>query len=353
MLKLNQKPGLTVRKENPAQLRLTTANSAEEPKNKKPKINFIIQSPPSNQTQKQQPKVQTSQIIASSTPKATLTSPSKAQILNIEKIPPVTTQVSPTKQLLVPIMVQSDGTRNTLSANDATAQLIQQAIMSQVETKPPALNQKFMLMKIQSNADGQFTLMPATQLAPPLPPPPPQPQQLQLQLSSQQLQQLGLQALQPTASQLTIPTQIAQTTVTPALKQETQTTQTVKERALEEVQVEEEEIYEPNYEDNYYGDDNESLLDETLQEEEKAQDDKKFSSPKKKTVKFTKKSKQIETHEEPPINPEHSEIAKKQMAQITNYNAKRNPDESDAKSEINLTVCDVRKCYLKRMIENF
>lgn len=344
MLKLKQKPGLVIRKENPAQLRLTTTatNAAEEPKNKKPKINFIIQSPPSSQ--KQQPKVQTTQILASSTPKATFTSPSKAQILNIEKIPPVTTQASPTKQLFVPIMVRSDGTRNTLSANDATAQLIQQALMSAqhvpTETKP-ASNQPFMLMKIQSNADGQFTLMPATQLAPP-----PQPQQLQLQLSSQQLQQLGLQTLQPTQqtismqpTQLTIPTQIAQTTVTPAPKQETQTTQTVKEITVEETTLEDEEIYDPNnYDDTYY-EGEESIHEESMAEEEKVQDDKK--TPKKKPIKFTKKSKQIDSYEEPPVNPEHSEIAKKQMAQITNYNAKRNPDESDSKSDINLTVCDV------------
>lgn len=355
LLKLKQKPGLIVRKENPGQIRLSNTAAAtpvEEPKNKKPKFNFIIQTPPSSQKQ-QQPKVQTKQILASSTPKATFTSPSKAQILNIEKIPPLTSQPSPTKQqqqLLVPIMVRSDGTRNTITAgSDQTAQIIQQALLSanQVssEVKQQTNNQPFMLMKIQSTADGQFTLMPATQLAPP--PPPQQPQQLQFSLSPQQLQQLGIQTISNQQQSISMqPTQIAQTTVAPAAKLETQT-QTIKETIVENV-IEEDEIYDESYDENYYGaDDNESLLEETIQEEERTLDDKKLSTPKKKSMKCSKKLKQVDSYEEPPINPEHSEIAKKQMTQITNYNAKRNPDEVDSKTDTNLTVCDVSKKLIK------
>ena len=159
LLKLKQKPGLTVKRTISPQPRLS---APEEPKNKKPKINFIIQSPPLA-NQKQPSKVQAPQILTASTPKT----PPKAQILNVEKIPAMTT---PTKQLLVPIMVRSDAPRTPIApVADASSQIIQQALQMPsnqlpIEPKSAPNSPPFMMMKIQQNPDGQLTLVPAIQL---------------------------------------------------------------------------------------------------------------------------------------------------------------------------------------------
>lgn len=196
-LKLKQKPGIIIKKE-PPQLRLA-ATATEDVQNKKPKINFVLQTSPQKQ---QHTKVQTSQILTSPTTATSFTSPTKAQILNIEKIMPAANQTSPTKHpIIMPIMVRSDGSRNTIST--AGADFLQQAFQlssnqTTLATTENKTNQPFMLMKIQSNSDGQLTLMPAAASAPPIS----QPQQLQISLSPQQLQQLGLQTMSTAQSQL-------------------------------------------------------------------------------------------------------------------------------------------------------
>lgn len=367
VLKLKQKPGLIVKKENP-QFRLTATSqiSNDDSRNKKPKINFVLQTTP----QKQQLK---SQQISSPPKSVTFTSPAKAQILNIEKISPVTSQASATKQVIVPIMVRSDSSRNTISTSgsDAAAQILQQALqfsanqvaMNTVAVENKTNNQPFMFMKLQQNSDGQFTMVPASAPAPIQPPPPPPPQQhLQISLSSQQLQQLGLQATtsnQPTQQQHTITVQQAQLTsqvatpraVTPQQQQQQQ-------QQIEEIEIEsvkdivstieignDDEIYNDSYDDenDYYGDDNESDNNES---HEKLTSDKKLSTtPKKKSqksVKQSSKTKSSDIYEEPIINPEHSEKAKKQLNLLTSFNTKKSVEEEN-KNEINLTVCDVSK----------
>jgi hypothetical protein len=215
-LKLKQKPGIIIKKE--PQLRLATVN--EDVQNKKPKINFVLQTTP----QKQQTKVQTSQVLTSPTTAASFTSPTKAQILNIEKIMPATSQTSPTKHpIIMPIMVRSDGSRNTISTTGAD--FLQQAFQlssnqTTLATTENKTNQPFMLMKIQSNSDGQLTLMPAAASAPPIS----QPQHLQISLSPQQLQQLGLQTMSTNQSQLqtqTLNVQPAQLTIPPPVASST------------------------------------------------------------------------------------------------------------------------------------
>lgn len=196
-LKLKQKPGIIIKKE--PQLRLATATTQDDAQNKKPKINLVLQTTP---PQKQQAKVQSSQILTSPTTTPSFTSPAKAQILNIEKIMPVTSQTSPTKHpIIMPIMVRSDGTR---TATATGADFLQQAFQlssnqtTTLATAENKTNQPFMLMKIQPNSDGQLTLMPATAAAPSIT----QPQQLQISLSPQQLQQLGIQTISTSQPQL-------------------------------------------------------------------------------------------------------------------------------------------------------
>ena len=169
-------------------------------------------------------------------------------------------------------------------------------------------------------------------------------------LSPQQIQQLSIptQTLAPPpaptqAVQLKIPTQITQTTLTPAIKQESET-QTVQIKEAD-VSNEQEEIFNDSYDDIYGGDEEESF-DEGAHEEEKTSPDKKVA--KNKSIKVIKaKTKSSESFEEPLINPEQSELAKKQIEQILNHNAKRT-DESDVNGAFNLTVCDVSECIERK-----
>lgn len=339
-LKLKQKPSLIVKKDTG----VNQTNSSDEPKDKKPKFNLILQTTP----QKQQPqKVQQSQILTTNPTKTTFSTPNKAQILNIEKILPVVNQTTP-KQVVVPIIVRSDGTR--LSADAATELSIQAlnltAAKQAVENKTPVQQKPFayMQMKVQSNADGQLTFTPAATTAP---------QQIQLSLSPQQLQQLSFQASQQQqhaitlqTPQLTIPTQqSSQQSQQIVQDTQTQTTQQMSESS-ERADNQEDEIYDTFDNDYYPSEENEANLDDS---EEKLSNDieKKPSTSTKKTVK-TLKSVKVKTKveassaAEPPINPEHSEMAKKQLNQLTNYSNKRMENEASSKSsDINLTVCDV------------
>jgi hypothetical protein len=145
-LKLKQKPGIIIKKES--QLRLATV---DETQNKKPKINLVLQTTP---PQKQPAKVQSSQVLTSPTTVPSFTSPTKAQILNIEKIMPAANQASPTKHPI--IMVRSDGSRNSITASGAD--FLQQAFQLSTNQATPLTtteNKPFMLMKIQPNSDGQ------------------------------------------------------------------------------------------------------------------------------------------------------------------------------------------------------
>lgn len=360
-LKLKQKPGLIVKKESP-QLRLT---ASEDSRNKKPKINFVLQTTPQKQQQQQQqPKVQQSQVLTSSPPKTvSFASPPKAQILNIEKFLPATSQanqVSPTKQVIVPIMVRSDGTRSALTStgSDATSQILQalqmsanQGLMSS-DNKANLNSQPFMLMKIQPNSDGQFTLMQASAQAPTSLPPPP-PQQLQISLTSQQLQQLGLQAMtsnhQPMMQQkqtisvqptpLPVPSQVTHRAVSPL----SETLSPLKEISSVAVEISnDEDMYNDSFDEDFYGDDDNENDSENNESHEKLMESK---PSKKKSPKSSKgsKGKSSDAYEEPIINPEHSDQAKKQLSLLTSFSAKKTAiEELESKNDgINMTVCDV------------
>lgn len=357
-LKLKQKPGLIVKKESP-QLRLTT-HQVNDDSNKKPKYNFVLQTTPQKQ-QQQQPKVQQSQILTSSPP--------KAQILNIEKFLPVTSQanqVSPTKQVIVPIMVRSDGTRNALTTtnSDATSQILQALQMSanqgliSSDNKTNLNGQPFMLMKLQPNSDGQFTLMQASaQPQAPLAPPPAPTQQLQISLSSQQLQQLGLQAAPPShqqimqqqkqtiavqPAQLPVPTQVTHRPVSPPHPSETLSPLKEISSVAVEISQDDEEMYNDSFDEDFYGDDDNENDSDNNESHEKSIEKR---ASKKKSPKASKgsKGKSSELYEEPVINPEHSDQAKKQLSMLTSFSAKKTAiEELESKNDgINMTVCDV------------
>jgi uncharacterized Zn-finger protein len=287
-------------------------NPTIEEKNKKPKFNLILQASPQKQ---QQVKAQQS--------------PAKPQIQihNIEKILPSNPPAQQPKQLVVPIMVRNDGTRN-----DA-AQIISQALSSSVENKQQA-NPPFayVQMKIQPNADGQLTLTPASAL--------PQPQHLQLSLSPQQLQQLSFQA--PTAQQQPAPAltvQQPQITVTQVQSDNQTQTQTKSESQ------DDEEMFETHYEDDYY-------MENSDEGEEKALEvpaTKTFIIKKtQKPNKVMKKIKSESLTELQEVSQEHSDMAKKQLNMITSFNAKRVEETTEKPADLNLTVCDVCKKVFKR-----
>lgn len=367
-LKLKQKTGLIVKKESAGQIRLATSSTSDASGIKKPKINFVIQTSPQKQ---QQQKVQT----LTSPPKtvtATFASPSKAQILNIEKLTPANTnQVSSTKQVIVPIMVRSDGSRNTAltttGSDSSAAQIIQQALQlstNQATTvnttnEQNKTSQPFVYMKLQSNADGQITFMPATAPAPVVAP---QQQQIQICLSQQQLQQLGLQSAsgqqQSTNRQSTITVQQPSHQITSIQSQHAPTSSAVSPPNTAETQSKDEnddnvdnviemdnddEIYNDTYEEEYYAEEIDSDLNESNEKSTITSEKKVSASPKKKTQKSSKasKSKSQDSYEEPVINPEHSEQAKKQLNLLTSVNTKKSVEEVDSKNDINLTVCDV------------
>lgn len=319
-----------------------TIVQAEEPKNKKPKFNLILQASP------QKPKIG-SQVTVTPAPKtfgtpSTLNTPAKSQIQihNIEKILPSVSQPSPTKQLMVPIMVRNDGSRNA----DA-AQLISQALtmtnnQTGVENKPQQ-NQPFMFMKIQPNADGQLTLTPASSVQ--------GQQHLQLSLSPQQLQQLSFQApVQQQTPALTMQPQITVTQVQAQEQTDSQTQTPAPSAAKSETQDEDEESYENIYEDDFM------MNDDSNGEESQEKTVTPTPAPKpyiiKKAVKSIKPMRKIKNDsltELQSVHQDHSDMAKKQLNQLTSFNTKRAESESAEKpSDLNLTVCDVCKKVFKR-----
>ncbi|KAG5681894.1 hypothetical protein PVAND_011300 [Polypedilum vanderplanki] len=359
-LKQKQK-SLVVKRDNkntPLTLTTTTAtqSQSDEPIDKKPKFNLILQTTKPTPAKIQQPQ------IVSPQPKTSTTSPNKAHILNIEKILPITHQSSPTKQLVVPIMVRnSDGSTNTIMAgNDVASQVLSKAFSMTAAATNQGLENKIqptqqqqpvvVQMKLQPNADGQLTLTPVQQ---------PQ-QSLQLALSPQQLQQLNFQAIpQQTQSALNMnPTQLtvqqvnpAAITTTTAQDIQTQTMAT----SIDSQDKTDDDIDENNdtFDDDYYPADED---EETAENESQEKQPIKKVSPSKKTTKTIKPSKtkskassENSLTDLQSVNVEHSDMAKKQLNQLTNYTNKRTEAESSTNSsEINLTVCDVCKKIFKR-----
>lgn len=310
----------------------------EEPKNKKPKFNLILQASP--QKQKFNSQVNVSQ------PQKTFgnqTTPSKSQIQihNIEKILPANNQVSPSKQLVLPIMVRNDGTRNP----DA-AQLISQALtmsnnQSNIENKGQA-NPPFayVQMKIQPNADGQLTLTPASTV--------PAPQQLQLSLSPQQLQQLSFQAPpQHQAPALTMQPQITVTQM-PVQEQTDSQTQTPSITNLKtEVEVEEESF--EHHDEDYFFMENDNDDSASESQAKDSPEVKPTITIIKKKLKPAKKVKDEDLTDLQSVQQEHSDMANKQLKQLTSFNTKRSESESAEKPpDLNLTICDVCKKVFKR-----
>lgn len=307
----------------------------DEPKNKKPKFNLILQSP-----QKQKIGSQVTVAPAQKTygTASNLTSPNKSQIQihNIEKIMPMTSQPSPTKQLMVPIMVRNDGTRNT----DA-AQIISQALSMSNNQVSGDKNQSsqpyaYVQMKIQPNADGQLTLTPSSVQA--------APQQLQLSLSPQQLQQLSFQPTQQQPPALTMQPQITVTQV-PSQEQADSQTQTSAQVTLKSEVIEGDEAFEDTYEEEFFvGEDDDSDFEEKEPTPAKPFIIKK--SPK--TIKV-KKIKEENLTELQAVQQGNSDLARKQLHQLTSFNTKRaDSDSTEKSSDVNLTMCNVCNKKFKR-----
>lgn len=319
-LKLNQKSPVVLKK-NP-----------EESKNKKPKFNLILQAQPKQQ------KVESPAPKTFGSP-STLNTPTKPQIQihNIEKILPVANQASPTKQLVVPIMMRNDGHRNA----DA-AQLISQALtMSNNQTGLDNKGQAaqpfaYVQMKIQPNADGQLTLTPASAVQ--------APQHLQLSLSPQQLQQLSFQApAQQQAPALTMQPQITVTQVAAQEQTDSQTqTQPVLKKEEEDVDTYE-DYYEEEFQMEFENDDSDESQDKDTPQT------KPYIIKKPKTGKLAKKTKSEDLTELQAVQQGQSDQAKKQLSQLTSFNNKRPETETPEKSsDLSLTVCDVCKKVFKR-----
>lgn len=310
----------------------------EEPKNKKPKFNLILQASPQKQKIGSQLTVSPVNKFGSS---SSLSTPTKSQIQihNIEKIMPASNQTSPTKQLVVPIMVRNDGSRNVEAAQLLSQALSmssnhQSAIDGKGQANPPFA---YVQMKIQPNADGQLTLTPAT---------PVQAQQhLQLSLSPQQFQQLSFQApVQQQAPALAMQPQITVTQM-PAQEQADCQTQTP---ALKSECIEDAEDFGNEEEQFFYMDDEEGESNDE-ETQDKADAKPAVTIIKKKTLKPSKKSKSDNLTELQSVQQEHSDMAKKQLNQLTNFNTKRAESETAEKpAELNLTVCDVCKKVFKR-----
>lgn len=308
-----------------------------EPKNKKPKFNLILQtSPPKQKVSSQMTMSSANNSFGSS---QSLNTPAKSQIQihNIEKILPATNQVSPSKQQLVlPIMLRNDGSRNSEATQLFSQALSMSTNQSTVDNKASS-NAPFayVQMKIQPNADGQLTLTPAT---------PVQTQQhLQLSLSPQQFQQLSFQApAQQKAPALAMQPQITVTQM-PAQEQADCQTQTP---TLKNESVEEGEDFATQDDDYFYM---ENDGEESNAEETEDKTDKQNVMTKKKTAKALKKSKSENLTELQSVQQEHSDMAKKQLNQLTNFNTKRAESEATEKSsDLNLTVCEVCKKIFKR-----
>lgn len=330
-LKLSKKP--VVLKKSPVV-------QAEEPKNKKPKFNLILTSPQKQKTA----QMTVAQAQKGFTASSSLTNPQKQQIQihNIEKIMPAANQTSPTKQLVLPIMLRNDGNRNA----DA-AQIISQALaMSSNQQNADNKNQTnqpfaYVQMKIQPNADGQLTLTPASAV--------PAQQQIQLALSPQQFQQLSFQQPAQQAPALTM--QQPQITVTQhsAQEQTDSHTQTPSQPALKSDLLDDDSFGNQDDDFFYMDNDNESNQDESHEKVEEKQS--QFTIIKKKSSKLDKKAKEEDLTELQSAQAENSVMAKKQLNQLTSFNIKREqkPDSDTEKlSDLNLTTCEVCRKTFKR-----
>lgn len=328
-LKLNKKSVEKIlMKKNPV-----TVTQVDDPKNKKPKFNLILASP-------SKPKVGAQIPQKSFGAPTALTSPVKSQIQihNIEKIMPPTNQPSPTKQLVLPIMVRNDGSRN-----NETAQLISQAIamsnnQTNMENKNQA-NQPFAYVQMKIQPDGQFSLTPAPNVS--------APQHLQLALSPQQFTNLSFQTPQQQQTQtLTMQPQITVTQL-PAQEQADRHTQTPTQAPKAESH-DDENSFQNNEEDFFYTDEHD---DSNGEETEEKPTKSAVTIIKKKQTKSEKRAKSEDLTELQSVHQEHSDVAKKQLNQLTSYNIKKEQKpESDTEkpSDLNLTVCDVCKKIFKR-----
>lgn len=331
-------------KKNPVVLKKNPVTT-EEPKTKKPKFNLILQASP--QKQKIGSQVSVAQASKSFTASSRNTpSKSQIQIHNIEKIMPVANQTSPNKQQLVlPIMMRSDGTRNA-----DTAQLLSQALtmsnnqsnIDKVQANPPFA---YVQMKIQPNADGQLTLTPASSV--------PAQQNFQLSLSPQQLQQLSFQAptqLQP--QQTSVMQQQITVTQHSAQEQADSQTQTSAQPALKNEISENDDSFENNDGDFFYmdnDDDNDESANESQERIVTLPAKPELTIIRKKQIKPSKKIKTENLTDLQSIQEEHSDIARKQLNQLTSYNTKRaESDTAEKPAGLNLTICDVCKKVFKR-----
>lgn len=280
----------------------------EEPKDKKPKFNFILQASP------QKPKI--TPITISPNKPATIAAKPQIQIQNIEKIVPAAQTGG--KQLVVPFMVRNDG------------QIVSHQLPSSPE-KTPAKNSNqiaYVQMKIAPNSDGQFTLTPAQ--------PQQQLQHLQLSLSPQQLQQLNFQS-QNHAASTNIQPQFTVTHVSNSLQEQSEAqTQTNKIEALEEEEVDFVDSFEAG---DYY------MEDDEMDEVEDKPETKKSKSAKTKKMKIEICSDGEENRE---IDPEQLEAAKAQLQQLVNLNTKKSDESADKTTDMNLTICDVCKKVFKK-----
>lgn len=118
--------------------------------------------------------------------------------------------------------------------------------------------------------------------------------------------------------------------------------------ALKSECIEEAEDFGSQDDDFFYMEDDEV---ESNGEETQHKDDAKpaITIIKKKTLKPSKKTKNDNLTELQSVQQEHSDMAKKQLNQLANFNTKRAESETAEKpTELNLTVCDVCKKIFKR-----
>lgn len=304
LLKLNAKKNVVIKK-------------VEEPKDKKPKFNLILQASP------QKSKIAPLTLSPSS---KTTTSPVKTPQFQIQNIDKILQQAggsqNTTKQLVVPIMVRNDG------------QIISQSIAAPEKPQVKNPNQiAYVQMKIAPNADGQFTLTPAQ-------PQHQQIQQLSLSLSPQQMQQLNIQNQSQTAN---IQQQFTVTTVSEPMHE--QQLDSIQNEAQTQTMKNDSQVDEDDYIDSFQDDD--YLMDDGDESDEKTTDNNKKSKVSSKTK--SKKSQNEFFDEAPELEKEQLEMAKKQLEQLVNLNSKKSEAENVEKpSDLNLTVCDVCKKVFKK-----
>lgn len=300
LLKLNAKKNVVIKK-------------VEEPKDKKPKFNLILQASP------QKSKIAPLTLSPSSKTTSSPAKPPQFQIQNIDKIlQQAGGSQNATKQLVVPIMVRNDG------------QIVSQTLASPEKPQVKNPNQiAYVQMKIAPNADGQFTLTPAQ-------PQHQQIQQLSLSLSPQQMQQLNIQNQSQSTNiqqqQYTVTTVSEQ--IHDSIQNEAQT-QTMKNDS----QVDDDDYIDSFQDEDYY-------MDDGGESDEKTETNKKSKSSSKTK---SKKSQNDFFDEAPELEKEQLDMAKKQLEQLVNLNSKKSEAENVEKPpDLNLTVCDVCKKVFKK-----